>query len=80
MNKGMEFSLTYEPFTMKGTIGGEVRLICSIDQLVDGRASVYEYAERLERLCDDVCKLHAWADKWSYDFLPIVEELTEEDV
>lgn len=65
-NKGMSFRLTIHPFTVTGTVGGEVVLHSAVSGgvVVTGREDIYVLGEKLERMCDEVSRLHGWEGEW----------------
>ena len=69
VNKGMSFRLTLHPFTVVGTVGGEVTLHMAVPSGMEiaGRKDVYELSLKLERLCDEVSRLHSWEGEWNIE-------------
>lgn len=69
VNKGMSFRLTLHPFTAVGTVGGEVTLHMAVPSGMEitGRKDVYELSLKLERLCDEVSRLHSWEGEWNIE-------------
>lgn len=65
----MSFRLTLHPFTVTGTVGGEVKLHMAVSGGIEitGRKDVYELSLKMERLCDEVSRLHSWEGNWNIE-------------
>ena len=73
VNEGMSFRLTLHPFTVVGTVGGEVTLHMAVPSGMEitGRKDVYELSLKLERLCDEVSRLHSWEGNWNIESIEV---------
>lgn len=67
VNKGMHFRMVLSPFVVNGTVGGKVRLAMATAGAIEiaGRDEIYAFAEKLERLGDEVCQLNGWEGEWN---------------
>lgn len=76
---GMGYRFTLDPFTIAGTVGNDACLRITISGGIEikGRDDIYRLAEKLERLGDEVSKLHGYEGRWGFPTDPLLEDWLE---